>query len=967
MTTPSKLVMVVDDDAPLRESVCELLEEDGYRVLAAESGVAALERLRSAAPKPDVILLDLMMPVMNGWQFREAQLRDPQLAGIPVVVMTANRDLRGIPAEEVILKPVKLGKLLDVVRRHAGGDAPSAGANPAAALDTRERDVLAGGGEMGALMRDVDWRHTPVGAVSSWPQSLRTAVSILLDSKFGMYIAWGPELTQFYNDAYRPILGSTKHPSFGRSTREVFPEIWPTIGPLFDDVMHGKAVGFDDLMLALDRHGFLEECYFTFSYSPIRDEVGVGGVLVTVTETTNRVVVERRLRVLRDLASSAAQVKDEASAWSSAAQILNASPADVPFALLYRIDGDGSRLRRADGAPLSANLAPDPLDVQAGSSSGWPIAEVLASGTPQLVENVRARFGDHAGSSWPESIEQALVLPVMRPGASRAFGVLVAAISPRRPLDDDYRSFLVLAADHLATAIANARTYEEERLRFGELRSLILNVPGAVFRCEANAPWRFLYMSEPVADLTGYPASVFLEGAKDWASLIHPDDLDFVERGAQAAAGDHQPHNLEYRIVRADGAVRWVVDRGRAIYDRDGAVEAWDGVVFDITERRLETAAREGAERFRFIAETMPQKVFTAKPTGDVDYFNRQWMELTGLSFEQIRDWGWTQFVHPDDVDENVRRWRQSIDSGEPFELEHRFRAADGTYRWHISRAHPVRDADGTITMWLGSNTDIDAVKRAEEKTISELQRTIRFSEVFVGILGHDLRNPLSAITAAANLLEIRADSEAIAKPVSRIVLSADRMDRMISQLLDFTQIRLGRGIPLAPTRVDLAAVARSIVEEIQPVHHREIELACSGDVVGTWDRDRLSQLLSNLVGNACQHGAPGASIKIELDGTSGARVQLTVVNRGAIPASLVMAMFEPLHSDRPERRNGSSGLGLGLYITQQIAVAHGGSIRVESSEQAGTRFIVELPRHGSGGAGRALDIEGFAAARESK
>src|SRR6186713_219034 len=148
--------------------------------------------------------------------------------------------------------------------------------------------VLAGGGEMGALMRSIDWTTTAVGPVKTWPQSLRTALSILLDTGFPMYIAWGRHFTQFYNDGYRPILGSTKHPSaMGISTRETFGEIWNIIGPMFEGVLNGSSTTVVDFLLPLDRHGFTEECYFIFSYSPIREEGGnVGGVLVTVTETT---------------------------------------------------------------------------------------------------------------------------------------------------------------------------------------------------------------------------------------------------------------------------------------------------------------------------------------------------------------------------------------------------------------------------------------------------------------------------------------------------------------------------------------------------------------------------------------------------------------------------------------------------------------------------------------------------------
>ena len=190
---------------------------------------------------------------------------------------------------------------------------------------------------MGALMRSVDWSQTAVGAVDTWPQSLRTALSILLETGFPMYIAWGPDFTQFYNDGYRPILGSTKHPSaMGASTRDTFAEIWDIIGPMFDGVMNGTPTTVVDFMLPLDRYGFPEECYFIFSYSPIRQEDGsVGGVLVTVTETTQRVVGERRLKTTQALAARTRDAKSIREACDISAQVLSENVADVPFALIY--------------------------------------------------------------------------------------------------------------------------------------------------------------------------------------------------------------------------------------------------------------------------------------------------------------------------------------------------------------------------------------------------------------------------------------------------------------------------------------------------------------------------------------------------------------------------------------------------------------------------------------------------------
>ncbi|HEX3529429.1 MAG TPA: hypothetical protein VH988_20415 [Thermoanaerobaculia bacterium] len=223
---------------------------------------------------------------------------------------------------------------------------------------SRRTDPLSGGGEMGALMRSIDWSTTAVGPVAAWPQSLRTALSILLDTGFPMYIAWGSEFTQFYNDGYRPILGSTKHPAaMGRSTRQTFAEIWHIIVPMFHGVLEGRTTTVVDFLLPLDRHGFVEECYFIFSYSPIREEGGtVGGVLVTVTETTERILGARRLGTLQALAARTQEAATVEAACEAAAAVLAENPADLPFALLYLLSPGGTGAKLAGAAGLDPAL-----------------------------------------------------------------------------------------------------------------------------------------------------------------------------------------------------------------------------------------------------------------------------------------------------------------------------------------------------------------------------------------------------------------------------------------------------------------------------------------------------------------------------------------------------------------------------------------------------------------------------------
>ena len=200
---------------------------------------------------------------------------------------------------------------------------------------------LKGGGELGALIREKDWAATPLGPIDHWPQSLKTSLGILLNSRYPMFVFWGPELVKIYNDGYRPITGH-KHPwALGRPAMEVWPEIWADIKPLVDRALGGEPTWSDDLLLFMERNGFPEEVYFTFSYSPIPDETGgIGGMFCACTETTRKVLGERRLQTLRDLAAHPAAARTTVDACLRSADVLRSCRADVPFALIYLAAGD---------------------------------------------------------------------------------------------------------------------------------------------------------------------------------------------------------------------------------------------------------------------------------------------------------------------------------------------------------------------------------------------------------------------------------------------------------------------------------------------------------------------------------------------------------------------------------------------------------------------------------------------------
>lgn len=337
--------------------------------------------------------------------------------------------------------------------------------------------VLAAAGEAGRLMQEVDWGQTPLGPIGEWPQSLRSAVSICLLSRFPMVVWWGPELVFIFNDAYRPVLG-VKDPRqiMGRVGREVWPEIWPIIGPMLDGVMRaGEATWNDDGLLYLERNGYLEECYFTFSYSPINDETGgVGGVFTAVTETTQRVLGERRLRTLGDLSKNTTHAKTAEEACALAVESMADNAADIPFALLYLVTEDGSaaRLTASTGAPEW--LGPAAHSIRLGDPDGvWPLAEVGTTGEARRVDGLKARaFRKDEAPPPDDPPDTALVLPIAQAGQASTTGMLVVGVSPRRELDGDYQRFFELIASQVGSAIADARAYSAERKRAEALAEL---------------------------------------------------------------------------------------------------------------------------------------------------------------------------------------------------------------------------------------------------------------------------------------------------------------------------------------------------------------------------------------------------------------------------------------------------------------------------------------------------------------
>jgi len=504
-------------------------------------------------------------------------------------------------------------------------------------------------------MRAIDWSKNPLGPVASWPANLKTVVSVMLDSRFAMRVLWGPDFIMLHNDSYLPVLGSTKlQNAMGNPTRASFAEVWDVVGPMFHRVYGGEAVALEDSLLCLERHGYLEECYFTLSYSPIRDERGlVRGVLGVVHESTKQILADRRFDTLQRLAASGASATTAEQACHAAAEILGRNPADVPFGLLYLVGADGETARLVAGTGIEKGSAPAPAVVEVGDENApWLFITSSRGGQVDLV----SRGTDIHAGPFPEKLVMALVRPLVRPGTDRPYGFFVGGVSPRRKLDDSYQGFFDLVVDHIVSALANAEAREQRARIESErerLHSFLMDVPAAI--AIGRGPKLVFELANPLyAVLVGKTDLVGKAGREALPELIAQgvwDIFDRVYATGEPFIGKEFPAQLD-RL--GDGTL----DQGyfnftaQATHDENDKI---DGVLVFAVEITDQVIARQRAEIARSALEVSEVEraallVREQHARADAEASNRAKDEFLAIVSHELRNplsamLGWTRLL----------------------------------------------------------------------------------------------------------------------------------------------------------------------------------------------------------------------------------------------------------------------------------------------------------------------------------
>jgi PAS domain S-box-containing protein len=425
--------------------------------------------------------------------------------------------------------------------------------------------------------------------------------------------------------------------------------------------------------------------------------------------------------------------------------------------------------------------------------------------------------------------------------------------------------------------------------------------------------------------------------------------IDFVPRTlaadqekALSVLAHHAASQLELRLKSRSLA------EANELLRREAAERARAEQAHEVTrerERRTRADAEATERHYRFLAETIPQQVWTAQPDGALDYVNRRALDYFSLEPEKVLGAGWHQVVHPEDIEGALARWQNSLSTGETYEVEFRLRGAGGEYRWHLGRALPMRDAEGRITKWFGTNTDID-----DQRQLYRLaQEANQMKDQFLAVVSHELRTPLTSITGWAELLRLGIlDEKGERHAVEVIENSARAQAQLIGDLLDISRIITGK-IRLNVQPLELPPVVEASLDVVRPAANaRSIKLSARYDPRAarvSGDPDRIQQIVWNLLSNAVKFTPEGGRVEVRL-ARAGSHAELSVSDTGVgITPDFIPYVFDRFRQADPSTTRAHGGLGIGLAIVRHLAELHGGEVSAESAgEGRGATFRVRLP-----------------------
>jgi PAS domain S-box-containing protein len=593
----------------------------------------------------------------------------------------------------------------------------------------------------------------------------------------------------------------------------------------------------------------------------------------------------------------------------------------------------------------------------AGSLSGLVVKSGVSARSDDVVRDRRV----NQEACRRAGLRSMLIVP-LRYDQGR-FGVLEVMSSRPHAFSEGDQRTLELLSGFLGATIGRKRV--EEALQRSDEQYRATFDRAAVGIAHVGLDGRWLRFNQALCDYLGYSPEELRE--KTFGDITHEDDLESDwEQARRLAAGVIDTYTMDKRYIRKDGSVMWVNLTASMLRDPDGQPLHYIAIVEDITQRReVEQSLRESEDHFRFMVDSIPQVPWTANPEGRLTDISDRWLWMTGLPKEEALDAGWQQVAHPDDLAKMSKSWKHCLETGAPFEAEHRIRMADGTHRWVRSRAVARRNEEGQIVRWYGSTEDIQVQKLVEgelERQVDE--RTAELSRArdaalaaskakseFLANVSHEIRTPMNGVIGMTSLLLQRNLDSRTREMVETIATSGETLLRVLDDVLDLSKIEAGR-LEIERAPVDLGQLVTDVGAlyqghaQAKGIALRSVPPPSPAPAVLA-DSLRLRQVLANLVANGVKftdRGEVSLAWTWEPD-ADGFRVVFKVSDTGiGIPSDRLDAVFQSFTQADGSTHRRFGGTGLGLTIAKHLVESMGGRIFVTSEVGVGTSFTVDLP-----------------------
>lgn len=818
-------------------------------------------------------------------------------------------------------------------------------------------------GAVASRLEQIDWSRQTLGPPETWPRDLDPLLQLCLLSGQPAALLWGSEGAHIFNQAWadRFALGSWE--AAGTAFVSAWSPVWKDAEQIYRRAAAGEGLTLPRTRIFLaDEAGVIKECYFSVAASTVALAGGLKATLITAQDISRNYLAQRRVGILRKLASEYRQLNSVQANCQWFLSTLVSHEEEVPFAAAYWIDErQGARARRlcTAGPAGSAEALPRVLDLKA---EPWRLEEALAGNQLTVVPAIPEELGIQLSGLYPEPVRSFAIYPISKPRHNFPSAVLLLATSPRLSLDDDYLGFFKLLGISFRQLVTGIYT----RQRWEEANAALISSEKR-YRAVVEA------QSEMVCRFRPDGTILFANGAYARAANLTPEEMesynfwDFVAEEdrphVEAMLAKITPDNPEVHIenqFEIAGRYRWTRWSNRGLtFDETGRPIELQSVGMDISDRRqAEEALKNSEEQLRLALQGAKAGAWSLDVATGKTFWSQGFRSLYGYGPEAIPRFStWISSVHPDDR-AWVRQAFRSRPSSTTSEYQQEFRIIhpERGERWILALGRVERDQEGESRRITGINIDITERKTVEQalrESEERLKEADRRKDEFLATLAHELRNPLAPIRNSLEVIRLSDDKAALKEARAVMERQLAHMVHLVNDLLDLSRISRGK-VTLRKEPVSISAVVDQAVEICRPLvdeagHRLYISLPAEPVFVRA-DSARLAQVFANLLSNAIKFTAPGGEISLMAE-VDDKEVTLRVQDNGAgIPPHMLNDIFEMfIQADSSQHYEG--GLGIGLSLVKWLVEMHDGRVEANSAgEGQGSEFVVRLPVYRSQG-----------------